>query len=94
MILNTNVTSELENAKAILDVFDKIESKANDIINTFKFFTIKDVVKMTGISEPKVQEIFNREDFPVCDYGRSKVVFAPAFYEYFMKAVKTTDFLK
>ena len=52
---------------------------------------VKDVVKLTGISEPQVQRIFRRKDFPVCDYGKQKLVEIDAFKEYFQHPVLTTD---
>lgn len=93
MILKTNAVDELQTANELLEVFQKIEKKAESIKSQIGFYTIKDVVELTGFSEPQVQKIFNRPDFPVCDYGKSKAVFVPAFCEYFMKAVKTTDFM-
>lgn len=90
--IHTNAAEELQNANELLEVFSRIEEKAESIKNTIGFYTTKDVAQLTGISMPKVLEIFNRPDFPVCDYGQGKVVFIPAFCEYFMKAVKQSDF--
>lgn len=92
MKIHTNAVDELQNANELLEVFAKIEEKAESIRSKIGFYTTKDVVELTGISMPKVLEIFNRPDFPVCDYGQGKVVFIPAFCEYFMKAVKQSDF--
>ena len=92
MKIHTNAVDELQNANELLEVSSKIEEKAESIRSQIGFYTTKDVVELTGISMPKVLEIFNRPDFPVCDYGQGKVVFIPAFCEYFMKAVKQSDF--
>ncbi|MGN0535704.1 MAG: hypothetical protein ACI4IR_06875 [Eubacterium sp.] len=92
MNIKTNATDELKNAQELLQVFSLIEEKAESIRKQIGFFSTKDVAELTGISMPKVLEIFNRPDFPVCDYGQGKVVFIPAFCEYFMKAVKQSDF--
>lgn len=92
MKLTTNSAEELKEAQELLKVFKTIEEKAERIRTQIGFYTIKDVMKLTGFSEPTVQALFNRQDFPVCDYGRKKIVFIPAFYEYFMKAVKVSDF--
>lgn len=92
MKIQTNAADELKEANELLEVFSKIEEKAENIKNSIGFYTTKDVAKLTGISMPKVLEIFNRPDFPVCDYGQGKIVFVPAFCEYFMKAVKQSDF--
>ena len=50
-----------------------------------KFYTIKEVAKLTGWSIPTVQNLFNRRDFPSCDFGSSKVVEGSALREYFSK---------
>lgn len=92
MKIHTNVADELQNANELLEVFAKIEEKAESIRSQIGFYTTDDVVRLMGISKPKVLDIFNRPDFPVCDYGQGKVVFIPAFCEYFMKAVKQSDF--
>ena len=39
----------------------------------------------------QVQRIFRRKDFPVCDYGKQKLVEIDAFKEYFQHPVLTTD---
>lgn len=92
MIVTTNAASELKEAQELLKIFNIVEEKANKIRNEIGFYTIKDVCELTGFSEPTVQAIFNRPDFPVCDYGRKKVVLISAFCEYFSKAVKVSDF--
>jgi hypothetical protein len=92
MKIHTNAVDELQNANELLEVFSKIEEKAESIRSQIGFYTTDDVVRLMGISKPKVLDIFNRPDFPVCDYGQGKVVFIPAFCEYFMKAVKQSDF--
>ena len=92
MDIKTNTASELQTAKELLEVFSLIEHKAAKIKQTIGFYTTKDVANLTGLSMPKVLDIFNRPDFPVCDYGQGKIVFIPAFCDYFMKAVKQSDF--
>lgn len=92
MEITTNAAAELKTANELLDVFERIESKAEELKQKIGFYTTKDVCEITGLSMPKVLDIFNRPDFPVCDYGQGKIVFIPAFYEYFMKAVKQSDF--
>lgn len=91
MKVTTNVVDELETAKELLDVLQRIERVAEKVQIQFGFLTIKDVVKLTGISEPQVQRIFRRKDFPVCDYGKQKLVEIDAFKEYFQHPVLTTD---
>ena len=92
MEVRTNAASELKDAEQLLKIFNILEEKADKIRNQIGFYTIKDVCELTGFSEPTVQAIFNRPDFPVCDYGRKKVVLISAFCDYFSKAVKVSDF--
>lgn len=88
MQICTNAVDEISSAKELLDLFGKIEEKADKIKGAFKFLTIKDVMELTGYSEPTVQKLFKRKDFPAWEIGKNKIVFAPAFYEYAMKGVK------
>lgn len=92
MEVRTNAASELKDAEQLLKIFNILEEKADKIRNQIGFYTIKDVCELTGFSEPTVQAIFNRPDFPVCDYGKRKIVLISAFCDYFSKAVKVSDF--
>jgi hypothetical protein len=92
MNIELNITKDINEAKELLQVIEAIEDKADHIKQSVGFYTTKDVAKLTGLSMPKVLDLFNRPDFPVCDYGQSKIVFIPAFCEYFMKPVKQSDF--
>ena len=48
-----------------------------------KFYTIEEVVRMTGWSLTTVREMFNREDFPSSNFGKEKKVEREALKEYF-----------
>ena len=48
-----------------------------------RFYTISDLVEMTGWSEVTVQKLFNDPNFPSTDFGRCKIVEAHALIEYF-----------
>lgn len=50
-----------------------------------KFYTIADLIKMTGWSEATVQKLFNDPKFPSSDFGKAKVVEAHALIDYFSK---------
>lgn len=65
----------------IVGKVETIETKLSEP----KFYTIKEVAKMTGWSIPTVQSLFNRRDFPSCDFGSSKVVESTALRAYFSK---------
>lgn len=47
------------------------------------FLNIDDVVELTHWSKKKVQELFNRDDFPSCDFGKEKIAEANAVIKYF-----------
>lgn len=50
-----------------------------------RFYTIEDIVRMTGWSENTVQMLFNSPLFPSADYGKKKVVEVHALIEYFAR---------
>ncbi len=91
MKLTTNSVDELKEARELLEVLGEVEKKAQSLKDVMGFYTIRDVMKLTGLSEPRVQALFNRDGFPVCDYGRRKIVSIRAFWNYFDKAVKVSD---
>ena len=65
----------------IVGKVETIETKLSEP----RFYTIKEVAKMTGWSIPTVQNLFNRRDFPSCDFGRGKIVEGAALREYFSR---------
>lgn len=48
-----------------------------------RFYSIKDVMEMTGWSEGTVQKLFNDPKFPSADYGKTKVVEVHALIQFF-----------
>ena len=48
-----------------------------------RFYTPKDVARMTGWSEKTVLKMFNDPKFPSADFGRNKVIEADALRNYF-----------
>ncbi len=56
-----------------------------DLSSEVKFYTIADLIKMTGWSEMTVQKLFNDPKFPSSDFGKLKVIEAHALIEYFSK---------
>lgn len=73
------IDDEIEKTKHLVENLMKIE----DLSKALKFLTIKDIVKATGWSVITVQQLFNRPDFPSCDFGREKVVEIHAALQYF-----------
>lgn len=49
------------------------------------FYTIETFSKLRGCSEPTAQIIFNAEDFPSEDFGKSKVALGSAIREWYSK---------
>lgn len=92
MKITTNAATELATAEKILELFEILEEKSNKLRQEAVFLSVEDVMKKTGFSKPTVLAIFNRPDFPLCDYGKAKKVYFPAFHEYFMNAVRKDDF--
>lgn len=64
------IDAEVEKTKQLVENLMKIE----DLLKALNFLTIKDVVKATGWNVATVQQLFNRPDFPSCDFGKEKVI--------------------
>lgn len=75
----STIDDEIEKTKQLVENLMKIE----DLSKALKFLTIKDIVKATGWSVITVQQLFNRPDFPSCDFGKEKVVEIHAALQYF-----------
>lgn len=59
--------------------------KKQAVSSEVRFYTVEDVVKLTGWSENIVLKLFNDPSFPSADFGRKKIVEAHALIEYFAK---------
>ena len=77
--LDTDLDKELDKVNKLIDKLDLLNDKANII----QFVSIKDFCKLTGWSEKTVQELYNRPDFPSCDYGKEKKAEVHAILKYF-----------
>lgn len=53
------------------------------ISTEIRFYTPKDVARMTGWSEKTVLKMFNDPKFPAADFGRNKIIEADALRNYF-----------
>ncbi len=84
----------MSNAKVYLDTdLDEQINKTKEILNTLKdidnnflklqFISIKDFMEITGWSEPTVQYLFNKPDFPCTNYGKEKKAEIHAIINYF-----------
>lgn len=61
------------------------EAIKQPISSEARFYTVEDIVKMTGWSHNTVLKLFNDPQFPAADFGRAKVVESHALIEYFSK---------
>lgn len=55
------------------------------ISSEVRFYTIADIIELTGWSEATVQKLFNDPTFPYSDFGKAKVIEAHALIDYFSK---------
>lgn len=79
VLINESLKEEIDKMQKIVDHLAELKEKAY-ILN---FLTVKDFMKITGWSEPTVQKLFNREDFPSCDFGKEKIAEVGAVINYF-----------
>lgn len=88
MELKVETTTNLDEIEKLIDKVGELDKIVGKLKGETVFVTPKDLAEMLGCSVIVAREIFNRADFPVCDYGKSQVVFLPALWDYFMKPVK------
>lgn len=76
---DVDLDEALEKVKELLELQEKLSE------NTLKltFVTIREFAKMTGWSLTIVQRLYNRPDFPCCDYGKEKIAEIHALIKYF-----------
>lgn len=71
-----------EQVKELTELVEKL-SALEATVKDVRFLTMNDVIKLIGWSRSTVEKMFNRPDFPSCDYGKEKVVELTAFRKYF-----------
>ena len=79
LVINTDLKKDIEQLKDIAETLERINTNTKKI----QFITIKEFAELSGWSLPTVQKIFNRKDFPACDYGKEKIAEISAVKEYF-----------
>ena len=79
VVVNDNLSEQIDKLQKITELLEKVKSGVQNI----QFLKIKDVSDLTGWSIPTVQKLFNKKDFPACDYGKEKIVEIGAFINYF-----------
>ncbi|MCD7722516.1 MAG: helix-turn-helix domain-containing protein [Clostridiales bacterium] len=91
MELKTNIANDLKLSQELLCNIAAAETRINQLNDEIRFLTVDDVAALTGWSKTVVKALFNRQDFPSCDYGKSKIILRQAFLEYFMHPVRRGD---
>lgn len=79
-----DLSAMAEDVKKLNNELFKLHSNMQSINNDIEFFTIKDVMDLTGWSKRTCENLFLNPDFPSCDFGKSKIVLKPAFVQFFM----------
>lgn len=79
--VETELGPQLDDLKEFLITVQELEKTTKGL----HFLTVDEIVekKILPWSRKTVQDLFNRPDFPSCDYGKEKVVEVYAFKEYF-----------
>lgn len=65
--------------------YDSVENAQQYISSEVRFYTVSDVVELSGWSEKVVLKIFNDPEFPSADFGKAKIVEAHALINYFSR---------
>jgi len=79
VLIQKDLSKEIETLKEISENLNNIEKTTEKLT----FLTIEDFSKITKWSKKTVQDLFNRQDFPSCDFGKSKIVEINACRDYF-----------
>lgn len=74
-----SIDEDLALAKELVDTLRNLE----DLSKTLRFLTVKEMCKLTGWGSNTVQELYNRPDFPSCNFGKEKVAEIHAVINYF-----------
>ena len=64
-------------------IYENNDTRA--ISSDVKFYTVKDVIELTGWSRKIVERLFSDPSFPSANFGRAKIVEAHALITYFSK---------
>ena len=77
--IETDLDKTLEKVKELIESLNLLEDKTKKL----QFISINDICEATGWSPNTVQDLFNRPDFPCCDYGKEKKAEIHAVIDYF-----------
>lgn len=79
LTLSPEIKEQIDELTTLVSELSKLETTVKDV----RFLKMTDVINLTGWSRSTVEKMFNRPDFPSCDYGKEKVVELTAFRKYF-----------
>ena len=79
IMVNADLQEQINQLNALLEKMSQVEDKTKEIT----FLTVSELAKMTGWSKTTVRELFNRKDFPCCDFGKEKIAEINAVRAYF-----------
>ena len=74
---------DLDEAVKKITEFLELAEQANQTIDKIHFITATELAAMTGWSLKTTRELFNKIDFPSCDYGKEKIAEIDAVKKYF-----------
>lgn len=81
-----NITVEADGLQEQIDKLNELLEKLSlveDKTKALTFITIPQFAKITGWSRAVVNDLYNRKDFPSCDFGKQKIAELNAVREYF-----------
>lgn len=79
VLIDNNLKEQIENLTLLADRLEKIETNTQKL----QFITVREFAELTGWSIATVQNLFNRKDFPSCNFGKEKIAEINAVREYF-----------
>lgn len=77
--VNTDLDKQLTNIKELIKTMDILDNK----VDKLKFIDVDELSTLTGWSKRTVQDLFNKPDFPSCDFGKEKKAEIHAVMKYF-----------
>lgn len=78
--INTgNLQEQIDQLSTLIEKLGLLENKTQMLT----FINIQQFAKITGWSIATVQDLFNRKDFPSCDFGKTKIAELTAVQKYF-----------
>lgn len=74
-----SLQEQINQLKELIEKIGLVEDKTKML----QFITIEEFAKISGWGICAVQDLYNRDDFPSCDFGKRKVAEVSAVKHYF-----------